>query len=144
MWNMRNDNAVAYEPGQTPAQQRPSDVPVTTLIIRNIPRNYTQEMLLREWPIDGSYDFLYMPPDKRCAAGAGYAFVNFRSEALATEFKATWHRRRLGDAQHTLSIIPADIQGLAANLRQLKKKRVSRIAQRGWEPIILEPEGQLQ
>lgn len=117
--------------------------PITTWMVRNIPRHYTQDMLLQHWPTDGAYDFLYLPPDQRCDANAGYAFINFRSEDLALDFKANWHRRFLGDVaapQARLSIIPADIQGLDANLRQLRRKRVCRIAHRGWQPIVLEPE----
>lgn len=50
----------------------------TTLMVRNIPVLYTQEMLLEEWPSDGSWDFLYLP---RSNSGAGrfnltYAFIN--------------------------------------------------------------------
>eukprot|EP00429_Kryptoperidinium_foliaceum_P100883 CAMPEP_0176243908 /NCGR_PEP_ID=MMETSP0121_2-20121125/31162_1 /TAXON_ID=160619 /ORGANISM="Kryptoperidinium foliaceum, Strain CCMP 1326" /LENGTH=248 /DNA_ID=CAMNT_0017583507 /DNA_START=37 /DNA_END=783 /DNA_ORIENTATION=- len=117
-------------------------LPITSLMVRNIPAHYTQDRLVQEWPVDGTYDFLYLPRDQRRVANMGYAFVNFRSKALALEFRATWQGRCLPGApsQARLSIIAAEIQGLEANLRQLKKKRVCRIVEREWQPIVLMPQ----
>ena len=60
------------------------EVPVTTLMIRNIPNRYSQRELARELDelgLAGSYDFLYAPVDKGTMCTVGYAFVNCSSFA---------------------------------------------------------------
>lgn len=61
----------------------------TTVIMRNIPNNYTREMLLNLLDSEGfarKYDFVYMPVDFNTQAGLGYAFVNLVSPAWAQAF----------------------------------------------------------
>jgi len=58
----------------------------TTVMIRNMPNNYTREMLLElvdTMGFAGSYDFAYLPVDFQSQAGLGYAFINFGSVADA-------------------------------------------------------------
>lgn len=59
--------------GQKSEQQR------TTVMLRNLPNNYTRSMLLELLDAEGfagKYDFLYMPIDFRTHAALGYGFVN--------------------------------------------------------------------
>lgn len=51
----------------------------TTLMIRNIPNKYTQQMLLAEinQRHRGQYDFFYLPIDFKNKCNMGYAFINF-------------------------------------------------------------------
>ncbi|KAI9914776.1 hypothetical protein PsorP6_007641 [Peronosclerospora sorghi] len=51
----------------------------TTLMIRNIPNKYTQQMLLAEINRnhDRNYDFFYLPIDFKNKCNMGYAFINF-------------------------------------------------------------------
>jgi len=117
----------------------PPGTKMTTLMIRNIPVMYTQDMLQLEWPNNGTYDFLYLP--RRCAGqtNLSYAFINFNSETHALAFKAAWQKQRLTQfrARKSVNISFADVQGLQANLRQLKKKRVRRIEMRQCQPIVI-------
>jgi len=58
----------------------------TTVMIRNMPNNYTRDMLLELVDLMGFvglYDFAYLPVDFQSQAGLGYAFVNFTSVADA-------------------------------------------------------------
>jgi hypothetical protein len=58
----------------------------TTVMIRNMPNNYTRDMLLElvdSMGFAGTYDFAYLPIDFQSQAGLGYAFLNFSSVADA-------------------------------------------------------------
>jgi len=67
----------------------------TTVMLRNLPNNYTRAMLLDLIDLEGfvgKYDFLYLPIDFRTHAALGYAFVNLVSQEDAVEF----HQRMNG------------------------------------------------
>jgi hypothetical protein len=52
----------------------------TTVMLRNMPNNYTRDMLLDlvdSMGFEGCYDFAYLPVDFKSQAGLGYAFINF-------------------------------------------------------------------
>jgi hypothetical protein len=61
----------------------------TTVMLKNLPNNYTRAMLLDLIDAAGfqcRYDFLYLPIDFRTHAALGYAFVNFLAESDAEKF----------------------------------------------------------
>jgi hypothetical protein len=62
----------------------------TTIMMRNIPNNYTRTMLLdlinREG-FHGAYDLVYLPIDFNSNAGFGYAFINLVSPEEAERFR---------------------------------------------------------
>ena len=50
----------------------------TTIMIRNIPIKYTDEILIEDlYEFNGKYDCLYMPYDYEKNGNKGYAFINF-------------------------------------------------------------------
>jgi len=61
----------------------------TTVMLRNMPNNYSRTMLLELLDAEGfagQYDFLYLPMDFQSRASLGYAFINFTSSDSAEAF----------------------------------------------------------
>ncbi len=59
---------------------------LTTLMLRNLPNDYTRAMLLElldSSDLAGEYDFAYLPIDFNRKTNLGYAFVNYVSQAAA-------------------------------------------------------------
>ena len=98
----------------------------TSLMVRNIPNKYTQQMLLSEFTENGHgpgiIDFFYLPIDFKNRCNRGYAFINFVNckDILA------FHRRYYGKQWRTFNsdkicdITYARIQGKAAMLKRFE------------------------
>lgn len=126
----------------TPSQDRPNrerglaqkyanSGQITTLMLRNIPSMYTQDMLLEEivdcMGSSDSFDFFYLPWDLQNDCNVGYAFVNFRDVTSAercTRIFTNFNFRKF-DSRRTCRVYPAHIQGLENNLRHLMDRAVS-------------------
>jgi hypothetical protein len=76
--------------GPTVAQvHSEKEEPKTTVMLRNIPNNYTRDKLLALLETEGflrDCDFVYLPFDFKTKANVGYAFVNFVSHEDAICF----------------------------------------------------------
>jgi len=69
----------------------PSLGPRTTVMLRNLPSNYTRPLLLDLLDREGfysSYDFVYLPIDFGSRSGFGYAFINLADVDTAERFRA--------------------------------------------------------
>jgi len=107
-------------------------------MVRNIPVRYTQDMLLKEWPNQGTYDFLYLPICIDRKRNASFCFINFVSEATAAGFQARWQKQRLEhfSARKPLDISAADVQGRDDNLLQIMRNKTFRIKNQYFQPAI--------
>jgi len=118
---------VAHVGSANPVPEGVSTIPsseVTSLVVRNVPARYSQEDLLKEWPPDGSYDFVHLPYFAKHRRSAGYAFINFTSNTAAREFQYNWQGCRLarhGRCAKRLDICVAKVQGLFENLMYTQK-----------------------
>mmetsp|Transcript_14803 Transcript_14803/g.35790 ORF Transcript_14803/g.35790 Transcript_14803/m.35790 type:complete len:747 (+) Transcript_14803:2306-4546(+) len=98
----------------------------TSLMVRNIPNKYTQQMLLSEFAENGhgpgTIDFFYLPIDFKNKCNRGYAFINF------VDFRdiLPFHRRYYGKHWRTFNsdkiceITYARIQGKSAMLKRFE------------------------
>mmetsp|Transcript_54910 Transcript_54910/g.87153 ORF Transcript_54910/g.87153 Transcript_54910/m.87153 type:complete len:378 (+) Transcript_54910:68-1201(+) len=92
-WNVAfQPQRISPEPCQTtstcPAEE------MTTVMLRNIPNDYTRAMLLDlldSLGLCARYDFLYLPIDFHRGSSLGYAFVNFNSHEDAVLGKSCLH-----------------------------------------------------
>jgi hypothetical protein len=74
-------------PELRPELARPGEK--TTVMLRNIPNNYTRTLLLELLDAHGAkphYNMVYLPIDFSSSAGFGYAFVNFVCQERAEDF----------------------------------------------------------
>lgn len=91
-------------------------------MIRNVPTQCTLEELLEAWPLDGSWDFLYLP-----------------MRAGGKAFSARWQSGSVPghNGGRRLKVSCASTQGLEANVQALRQKPASRMRCRQCRPIIV-------
>jgi hypothetical protein len=136
MWKKRNDSKRHDSPASDRTTAAPESIAseneettvqcgIQTLMIHNIPVQYTQEMLMTEWPNNGDYDFLYLPLNNCSNRNLTYAFVNFTTAEAAHTFQNCWQSQYLKHFRgcSPLTITKADVQGREQNLMKLVEKR---------------------
>jgi hypothetical protein len=116
----------------------------TTVMITNVPNFLTQGALISLLEdlthcMRGAYDFFYCPWDPCHDCNLGYAIVNFFSRLVAAEFERQWtNQPLLPKSQHArlLKIIPAALQGRAANLRHFSSFSLAENADPRFRPLV--------
>lgn len=100
----------------------------TTVMIKNIPNKYTQQMLLTtiDRHFANTYDFFYLPIDFKNKCNVGYAFVNFLDStvipALYREMNGNkWEEFK---SEKICTITYARIQGRAALIQHFQSSSV--------------------
>jgi len=102
----------------------------TTLMLRNIPNNYSRDMLIDLLDREGftsCYDFVYLPVDFHRLAGLGYAFVNFAKIEYAEQAKQHFQGfDRWAVTSHKVCDVKwgEPLQGLAAHLDRYRNSPV--------------------
>eukprot|EP00445_Apocalathium_hangoei_P017584 CAMPEP_0203904600 /NCGR_PEP_ID=MMETSP0359-20131031/46403_1 /ASSEMBLY_ACC=CAM_ASM_000338 /TAXON_ID=268821 /ORGANISM="Scrippsiella Hangoei, Strain SHTV-5" /LENGTH=408 /DNA_ID=CAMNT_0050828881 /DNA_START=67 /DNA_END=1293 /DNA_ORIENTATION=+ len=102
-----------------------------TVMMRNLPNRYSQQMLKDEITnvgFSGSFDFLYLPIDPETNANKGYAFINFVDSMTAWRFKVAFEGKQMSrfNSGKYVSVSPAALQGLEANFAHYSTARCSR------------------
>jgi len=135
-------NSIATRPGLASC---PIAYGLTTLVVRNVPSRYTKEDLLHHWPPDGTFDFLYLPFNRKQRRTAGYLFMNFTSHDAAVLFYKKWHGKQLDQGTaRKLSIRAAEIQGLEENLRHLIDANIHQTINPRYLPSVFSGVHELQ
>lgn len=98
--------------------------PDTTFMVKNLPVACTQSQLIKIWPPQGSYDYLYVPYNTLRQCGCGYCFINFTSPEAARCFLSRWSGRYLPHLRRVkpLSLIPAETQGFHNQIVRLHSR----------------------
>lgn len=68
----------------------------TTVMIKNIPNKYTQNMLLKKInkKFKDQYDFFYLPIDFKNKCNVGYAFINFVNSVYILQFFESFNGKK--------------------------------------------------
>lgn len=127
-------------------KKEPPWVDVTTVMMRNLPNKYTQQMLLEELQDAGfrfhaDFDFFYLPMDHSNAANLGYCFINFNETSMANAFAAAFQGKKMRrfNSNKTVVVMPASIQGYERNYAYYASTRVAQAEDPQYRPLFLRP-----
>lgn len=115
---------------------------ITTLMIRNVPNQYSRDDFVGElerFGLAGSFDFVYLPVDQYRRWNVGYAFVNFVSseDASMASQRLTDHPFRHSWKGKLAKVSSAHLQGLRANLEHYCRTTVINAPVEGHRPLVL-------
>eukprot|EP00931_Biecheleriopsis_adriatica_P055724 TRINITY_DN3300_c0_g1_i2.p1 TRINITY_DN3300_c0_g1~~TRINITY_DN3300_c0_g1_i2.p1 ORF type:complete len:710 (-),score=112.41 TRINITY_DN3300_c0_g1_i2:120-2249(-) len=125
----------------------------TTMMITNVPQFLTQGALvslLEDLTVymRGAFDFFYCPWDSKQDRNLGYAIVNFFARSVAAEFQSQWSSQVFlpgTPGAKRLRIVPAALQGRAANLRHFSGFDLARHVDPRFRPLVrVSPHEQLR
>jgi len=96
----------------------------TTIMVRNIPNKYNQQMLLDEVNVhhEGTYDFFYLPIDFKNRCNVGYCFINFLEPRHIAPFVASFNGQRWKsfNSEKICAVSFARIQGKQAMIARFQ------------------------
>jgi len=119
---------------------------VFTVMMRNLPNKYTQQMLrteLHQAGFEGMYDFLYLPIDPETSANKGYAFIDFINPNYVWKFKERFEGKQMArfNSHKFVAVSRAALQGFEANFRHYSLARCNR-GDPSARPLFLMPGGE--
>ncbi|KYF42083.1 RNA recognition motif 2 protein [Toxoplasma gondii ARI] len=113
---------------------------LTTVMLRNIPNKYTQEMMisLLNETYKGLFDFFYLPIDFRNSCNVGYCFINFVHPFVAVHFKRAFHNLKLTafKSQKVCACTWGRVQGLQANIAHYRNSAVMGVPFSQYKPLL--------
>jgi hypothetical protein len=99
-------------------EEQEETLEITSVMVRHIPAKYTQKQLFAEvQEITDEFDFLYLPTARIGVKSLGYAFINFKSAAIAVDFTKKFqdHSFKLSPgSKKRAAVCDSDVQGLDA------------------------------
>lgn len=133
-----------YQPGQV-ADAKPLHSERTTVMLRNLPNNYSREMFLHmldQNGLKGLYDFAYLPCDFFHGANLGYAFVNMVNDSAVAAIWAKFdgfHDWALPTEKVCRVAWSSPHQGLKAHIERYRNSPVmhKRVPD-SFKPVILQ------
>ncbi|CAE8589802.1 unnamed protein product, partial [Polarella glacialis] len=116
----------------------------TTMMVTNLPNFLTQGALVSlledlSRNMRGAFDFFYCPWDPYQDKNLGYAIVNFFARSSAADFEVQWSNQFLLPRTHgtkRLRIVPAALQGRAANLRHFSGFSLAHHSDPRFRPLV--------
>ncbi|CRG93810.1 RNA-binding protein mei2 homologue, putative [Plasmodium gallinaceum] len=115
---------------------------LTTVMLRNIPNKYTQNMLMAVMNehFKGLYDFFYLPIDFRNKCNVGYAFINFIHPHYAELFIKFFNNYKLNafKSNKVCSVTWGRVQGLKANIEHYRNSAIMTIPIPQYKPILFQ------
>lgn len=140
----KKDAKAAEEP------EEPDLPPGSSVMMRNLPNDYTRSMLLELLKSEGfaeKYDFVYLPIDFRSNCGLGYAFINFLSLEIAEEFREHFggFNRWSVKSDKTCNVTWSSLQGLDAHIERFRNSPVMHESvPEDQKPILFEGSEQIK
>jgi hypothetical protein len=107
-----------------------ADQDYTTVMLRNMPCDYTRDMLVDVLELkgfNGKFDFLYVPFDFKKQAGLGYAFMNLitHEDAMRAMSELQGFSEWAVPTQKVMQVSwSTPLQGLAANIERYRNSPV--------------------
>jgi hypothetical protein len=98
--------------------------PRTTVLMRNIPAEYTSDMVVELLNANGfqaKYDLLYVPLDFKTEVALGYALVNLVNEEDAESFKDFFNGFSKWKYEKVCEVTWSDVQGVHKHARAFEK-----------------------
>jgi len=142
------------DPGQTSAANQAAmqaDEEYTTVMLRNIPNKYTQDMLIKQLRVefDCQFDYMYLPIDFKNKCNVGYCFINFRSQDICTRFIASFDGVDVQkclpglNSRKVVEVTPARVQGCIENVKRLRNSPVMNqlLDHPEWMPVLFNEQG---
>jgi len=134
----------------TPLESPPglfTEVPITSLMIRNLPNRHTAAQLITElhdMGFEGAYNFLYLPTDWRRGCNVGYAFINFKEPEAAARFTKLFagHTFKQTNSRKVGAVAQARIQGFEANIEHFIAALQTASDKKEW-PIVFRDDVQV-
>lgn len=118
----------------------------TTLMVKNIPNKYDQEMLLVAVNKShlGSYDFFYLPIDFKNKCNVGYAFINFVDPRKIPSFYNEFNNKKWEkfNSEKVCQISYARIQGKISMIDHFKNSSLM-FEDPKCRPLIFHSDGSL-
>lgn len=116
---------------------------VVTVMVRQLPRQYTQRMFLQEIVrrgFEGLFDFIYLPYDFKNGNNVGYGFINFTEPEHAIRFRDSLDGHYLDKFMKTkgkaVRVHPAQVQGYEANYRHFAHTKTGQKQDPSFSPLF--------